>query len=170
VRAAAQWCTLCFADLRPRAEPLAEVAPQPQLAELAPQPQLAELAPQPQPAVAFDPLTAPLALLERGGVAVERVEPAEPADATDPEGPVPAKLAGWPCMTCGDVVGIELSACPTCGAGFMMAAPGQTASGGLGVLSAGATDKKLQLRIMIGGAGLLCVVILIVLFVVGAFF
>jgi hypothetical protein len=190
VRPGAQWCTLCFADLRPRDAAPAEPAPATAAAETSGASTVSGAS------LAFDPLTAPLALLEHGqfgGAAPESAAPesaapesAAPGSAAPehglpergggeaggelaPSGSVQAKLAGWPCMTCGEVVAIDLSVCPACGAGFMAPGPGLGATEGLGKLGA-LGDKKAQLRIMIGGAGLLCLVILLVLFIVGAFF
>jgi hypothetical protein len=173
VRPGAQWCTLCFADLRPREpEPASTSQPSDIVSGLL---------------AAFDPLTAPLALLERDGHdhaevgapagvvgegsegAGALVRDASVRDGAVEDASVQAALAGWPCLTCGAIVQLELSACTACGAGFMTAGPGHRASGGRGLMSA-ATDKKAQLRIMIGGAGLICVMILVVLFVIGALF
>jgi hypothetical protein len=138
VRPGSPWCTLCFTDLRPA--PL----------------------PDPEPvgrhAVAVNPLTTPLALLERS----------TPADGVVADGDVAAG-PGWPCMRCGEQVGIELDVCPACGAGFMEVGVAPAGSGiGLGRFGTTPPDKKTQFLIMVGGAGLICVVILALMFVAGA--
>jgi hypothetical protein len=136
VHPGAQWCTLCFADLRP---------PKPEA-----QPAL------PEPVSALSPLAAAAGAAEyrpaaTGGLAAGETAPVAPS---------------WPCLRCGESVDIALSACPACGAGFLEAGFGSGSHRVGGRI--GTPGKQTQLGIMIGGAGLVCIVILVVLFIAGA--
>jgi hypothetical protein len=115
----AQWCSLCFADLR-EPVPVREQVSVP-------------AAPDPEPApaaVVAAPLNdrpSPDALL---GLP-ERAAPAETADAasdraTEASALQPQERAAvtWPCGRCGEQVAMSLDACPTCGAGFLEGAAG----------------------------------------------
>jgi len=126
LRAGSPWCSLCFTDLRPAPEPEAvpEVVP--------------EAVPAPEPvgsrepsyagagvrsaglAEGFDPLTAPLSVVEAGGrVDGAGVEQAAESAADD------AKPAGWPCPRCDEIVSFDETACPKCGTAFLAGATGQ---------------------------------------------
>ena len=102
------------------------------------------------------------------------VPPVLPAQVNGVEAPtVEPEPAGanWPCFRCGERVAIELPECPACGSGFMQAGSGHGAHGAHGVGGRfGTPGKQTQLGIMIGGAGLVCIVILVALFIVGALF
>jgi hypothetical protein len=97
VRPESPWCTLCYADLRPKPEPEPEPAP----VDPVPAPEPAPVHPVPaasQPAIpaqAADPLTAPLAALD---------------------GPT------WPCSACGTPNPMERETCSACGVGFLAGA------------------------------------------------
>lgn len=148
----APWCTLCFADLRPRPvepEPVAEVVPQQQVA----------LGAVREPAYAAsvtpDPLTTPLA-------AVAPEAAAETA-GQDTVGPT------WPCTSCGDAVAIALDTCPGCGTGFLAGL-----SGGLEITLPGVSDPRSLsngAKWAIAGVGALAVtmVLLVLAVIVGAF-
>jgi hypothetical protein len=98
----AQWCTLCFADLRP-APPPPPVRAVPAAAPSGSAPATAQPTITGPAAVALDdPLTGPLP----GVVGASRVDPL-------------AAVATWPCIRCGEPVPISLDACPSCGAGFL---------------------------------------------------
>jgi hypothetical protein len=113
--------------------------------------------PSPEPAqpaqVQPEPLSASLVLLER--------------DGDDPLATSDAAALGWPCLRCGEQVGIDLEVCPVCGAGFMQV--GGRDPLGLGRFG-GTPDKKTQFFIMVGGGGLICLGILAILFVLGTVF
>jgi hypothetical protein len=100
VRIDAQWCSLCFADLRPPA-PVRQPVSVPAAAAAA-HSQSAPPTPAPVPAVPLP--TSPVAAVA-----------APPVVA-------PAKAAVWPCPRCSAPVAIALDACPECGAGFLAGA------------------------------------------------
>jgi len=158
-RPGSQWCTLCYADLRPAPEPAPEPAP---MQEPAPTPQRAA---ERQPTTAsassdmFDPLTAPLALLERGAE--------EPATLQAPTDPTPTG-AGWPCATCGATVPLDEPTCTSCGAGFLEGT--LPVDPVLGRLSKGAASNQAKALIMVGGSVGLLVLILGTMYVLGAIF
>jgi len=156
VRPGAQWCTLCYADLRP-ASPQPAREPQP--------------APSPHSTTAvtssdiFDPLTAPLALLERGA---EEPAPAQTSTADPaPANPAP-KQAGWPCATCGATVPLDEPTCTSCGAGFLEGT--LPVDPLLGRLSKGAASSQAKVLIMVGGSLGLLALILGAMYVLGAIF
>ena len=102
VTASAQWCTLCYADLRvpvatvpaPAADPQSVLAAAPvQTPASAPAPEQLSLAPDPI-------LDAP-------------VSKAAPVARQE--------LSGWPCLGCGAKVPLADDACPHCGSRFLPA-------------------------------------------------
>jgi hypothetical protein len=117
VRAGDPWCTLCYADLRPKppappaVDPLtapldvlvaAAPAAAPEIAAAAPE--VAVAAPAPVvPAAPVDPLTAPLSAVLAQPLAAD---PGAPSTVT------------WPCVDCGGRSPIEAAACTTCGTPF----------------------------------------------------
>jgi hypothetical protein len=115
----AQWCSLCFADLREPA-PIREQVSVP----TAPEP---EAAPAAAVAAPLGGRPSPDALL---GLP-EPVTTAATGDAVAAEGAEPSALqpperaaVTWPCGRCGEQVEMALDACPTCGAGFLEGATG----------------------------------------------
>jgi hypothetical protein len=115
VPAEAQWCSLCFADLR-EPTPVRERVSVPAASTAA----LAEAsvaAPAPN-GVRPDPD----ALLGLPKPAADSVTD-DVAEAEEPaEEPEEAK---WPCLTCGEQVPISLDACQSCGAGFLAGSSSQ---------------------------------------------
>jgi hypothetical protein len=100
VRAGDPWCTLCWADLRPKAASAVPPAPTHTPAPQAPAP---PASPAGSTAVGLvDPLTAPLAQVL-----------GEPL-AADPDAPAPT----WPCVECGEPNGLDRDACGVCTAPF----------------------------------------------------
>ena len=169
VRPGSPWCTLCFTDLRPPAP-----EPEPARADVVSAPGVS------RNTRGVDSSTAPLDLLERdehGGSVGDDLRdvdeagsPARSQAEADADSRADALMTdgpGWPCLRCGETVGLELSICPACGAGFMQGASGPGASS-LGRFGNGPLDTKTQFMIMIGGAGLLCGLILVGMFVIGA--
>jgi len=140
VPALAEWCGLCFADLRPV-------------------PAVPAAAPVP---TGYDPLTAPLVTVEAGlqsgpyAPSYDQSSYAPPAPyapscdqpyappapddqprhAAPPPGPLapPAPAAAtWPCMRCGEANPVEADACLRCGSGFLAGAEaGDLALPGIG--------------------------------------
>jgi hypothetical protein len=115
----------------------------------------------------FDPLTAPLALLERGAAV-----PA-PAQASTAETPTPASQpqASWPCATCGATVPLDEPNCTSCGAGFLEGTiPVDAVLGRLAGGSSGGVSNQMKLLIMVGGSLGLLVLILGAMYIVGTIF
>jgi hypothetical protein len=140
---AAQWCGLCYTDLRP--------------------------APVPAPAAPAQPASE--AVPARRPAAAPPVDPAigaEPTVSTNIPTAVQPTAAGvtrptWPCSSCGASVDVELDACSACGAPFLSALRHSSSGielpviGNLGRFS----DRS---RVVLGAAaGLLIAFILVVL-------
>lgn len=92
----AQWCSLCYHDLRPAPEVLPEAIE-----------------------AGLDPLTAPLLDLVLPAVPVQR-DAAAPAEHV--AAPSAAASKGWPCLRCGVVNAMDATMCGTCGMGFLASA------------------------------------------------
>lgn len=107
----AQWCTLCFADLRPPA-PAPEPEPEP-VAVPVPEPVAVGAAAASAPLIPLQPLP-PHPILD-----------APMFDAPILDGPVskPADVTladrGWPCHQCGRSVALDLTECDACGSPFL---------------------------------------------------
>jgi len=113
LRAGSPWCTLCFADLRPAPEPEPEPVPEPVASR---EPSYAGAGVRSGGlAEGFDPLTAPLSVVEAGGQAAD-VESGAESDG--------AKPTGWPCTRCAEIVSFDETACPKCGTAFLSGATG----------------------------------------------
>ncbi|MGH8890961.1 MAG: hypothetical protein ACRDV3_14530 [Acidothermaceae bacterium] len=176
VRPGSQWCTLCYADLRPApvpvVEPAAEQAAQPE--HSAPADSAFALQSQVNAqSQAFDPRTAPLALLDRdldgpdaraqvGQTADARAAGKHAAPAAQPDLGSP----GWPCATCGATVPFDESSCPSCGAGFLENVDADTSLHRFG-LHTGQVSKQTKALIMIGGSLGLLVLLLGIMYVIG---
>jgi len=168
VRHGSQWCTLCYADLRPAPvpPPLQAVSP-PASGTVAGV--VNDIATRGATAgEAFDPLTAPLALLER--VSGEPLSDRASYDESPAESPAVTKTAYWPCLRCGANVTIEESACTSCGAGFLeSAADPAVAIRGFSFGSEG-PSKQTKVLIMVGGSFGLLIVLLGLMYLVGTVF
>jgi hypothetical protein len=119
LRAGSPWCTLCFTDLRPAPEPVAVSTREPSYAG-------APARSAGSPSEPFDPLTAPLSVVEAGGVDIGAGvagtgEASTPVDAAADE----TKPGGWPCPRCDEIVPFDEAACPKCGTAFLAGATGQ---------------------------------------------
>ena len=100
LKAGAQWCGLCYADLRPPSPP---AAPPP-----------AAPSPAAPAAGALDDSALDDSALAGLALASPAAEPgAEPADPAPPK-----KRAGWPCTECGNLNPFEVEACVACGLPF----------------------------------------------------
>ena len=118
--------------------------------------------------VAFDPLTEPLALLERASGEQLSGEPG--SDGQLGESSVAPKPAYWPCLRCGANISIEESASTSCGAGFLETPEvPRTATHGLR-LGAGEISNQTKALIMIGGSLGLLVVLLGLMYLLGTVF
>lgn len=95
------WCTLCFADLRPKVVP---APPRP----VAPEQRAAAYASAPASAtVPAGPALNPITALSSGIVSTQPLAP---------DAKVPAELKSMTCPSCGDAMPIVADACPACGA------------------------------------------------------
>lgn len=167
VRPDSQWCTLCYADLRPAPPPLPVAAPA--VAAVVNQAHVTVAAGGPAAHAApssddLDPLTAPLALLERADREAPRGRHAAPDEATEP-----AASVGWPCLKCGELVSIDDSACPSCGAGFLESVHADSSLHRLG-FHTGQVSNQARLLIMVGGSLGLLVLLVGLMYVVGLVF
>jgi hypothetical protein len=111
----AQWCSLCFADLREptpvREQVSVPATPDPAEAPV-PAAVAASLNGRPDPDALLGLPTPAERPVADQAPAVEGSE-ATAADSDD------ADAVSWPCARCGEQVAISLDACPTCGAGFL---------------------------------------------------
>ncbi len=162
VRPGSQWCTLCYADLRP-------APPEPPAAPVAPEAAVAPAAPAHAAASSelFDPLTAPLALLERGVAGPVSSQPPSSQIQTPESQP----QVGWPCATCGATVPLDEPNCTSCGAGFLEGTmPADPVLGRLSGGSRNGVSNQTKLLIMVGGSLGLLVLILGAMYIVGTIF
>lgn len=139
----AQWCTLCYADLRPPV-PVAE-----------PTPAASYAVPEITTAAVLDPLTAPLALLDP---APEQPPSEQPSEQPPPE----TESVSWPCSRCGSRVPLDAANCLRCGAPFL---EGDAVPGRLTELTSSPGTKVL---IMIGGAVVVGLVFFAILFLIAS--
>jgi RNA polymerase subunit RPABC4/transcription elongation factor Spt4 len=133
VRADSPWCTLCYADLRPQLPAYAASVPEAPASEVA-SAEAPASAPSPwaPEGPAFDPLTAPFAVLEAAAVPAQpaptspaATAPAASAPAATAPAPEAGKLVGWPCTRCQTLVPLDDVACPTCGSSFLAETRGE---------------------------------------------
>jgi ribosomal protein L40E len=106
LRADAQWCSLCYHDLRPApvAAPVQVPAPS-------------------QPLYGgSDPLTAPLLDLVLPPVPPAAVVVPQPSPAPESAAPVQSALQEWPCTSCGARNPLATTTCSVCGSKFLAAA------------------------------------------------
>lgn len=153
----APWCTLCYADLRPKPEP----APAPE--------------PAPEPVAVGAPSYAAAPIVDALGVI-----PPEPLPAGTPLPPDPhldapimkaadIKLAepGWPCRSCHTLVPMDEDNCPQCQSPFLV--PEDVVEVTLpGVGNVRRLDTKMRTIIGLVGALGVTVVLVILAFVAGA--
>jgi ribosomal protein L40E len=119
----APWCTLCYADLRPKPEPAAVAEP---AAAAAVATVAAVAAPELEPATVGAPSRRPL--VDALGVIPPGPMPVGVPLAPDPHLDAPiAKAAdirlaepGWPCRHCGTVAPMAEDNCPQCHAPFLV--------------------------------------------------
>ncbi|HET9186686.1 MAG TPA: hypothetical protein VFN80_01925 [Acidothermaceae bacterium] len=163
VRPGSQWCTLCYADLRPAPprEPVPEPEPTSSVESVAPPRATAQPVPVAASSELLDPLTAPLALLEARVDAPAREAAAEPT-TTQPV---------WPCARCGATVPLNEPNCTSCGAGFLEGTlPADAVLGRLSNGSSGPVSNQTKLFIMIGGSLGLLVLMLGAMYILGTIF
>ena len=151
----APWCTLCYADLRPR-EPEA-VEPQP----------VAVGASAPAASAAFTSPVEPVAVAPAVAPALLAPDPILDAPVVSAAEVAGREAAFWPCTGCGARVPMEDDACSTCGASFL---PGDSVPSvslpGVGDLRR--LDRSGRLLFVLAGAFLVMIVFLAVAFVLGS--
>ena len=157
----ADWCTLCYADLRSGQAPAA-TAP---VAPAAPPP-----APPTPPAAPAPAAVAPAAVAPTAPApaAVATLAPPEPAPAAAaPEQPA---AGTWPCSVCAAAVPIQRDTCGECGAGFLAGDP-KTASIHLPVVG-NLASANVGVRYTVGliAGGVLALIFLLLLFLLGKVF
>lgn len=153
LRAGSPWCTLCFTDLRPAPEPVAVREP--------------SYAGAPArsggvPSEPFDPLTAPLSVVEAANTAGPVAAEAPPDAAADE-----TKPTGWPCTRCDQIVPFDEAACPNCGTAFLAGATGQPDL--LERIGSRGISTSTQVMIIAGGSFALVAVIVGFMYFVGLF-
>lgn len=145
LRSGAQWCTLCYADLRPRQEqpePVAVSTREPSYAA---------------GATLADPSTPPLSALEAAAQAL--------AQQAAPDAERSAPPVGWPCTGCGEIVSFDEDACPSCGTGFLDGARGEPDL--LDRIRPGGLPVSTQTLIIGGGAVAIIAIITAALYIIG---
>jgi hypothetical protein len=178
----AQWCSLCFADLRePAPAPVPAAAAVPEQAVATPEAPTPEL-PEPvaatsrvhtgAPAVLagtpLDPHTPLPGTEQHAGDTLVAAPAALPASETTTAAAEPT--ATWPCPRCGDNVALALDACPSCGAGFLSGAT-QHMSTKLPVLGdVTAMTSGQRWLVAMGISGAIVVVLVVILFLIGSIF
>jgi RNA polymerase subunit RPABC4/transcription elongation factor Spt4 len=145
VRAGSQWCTLCFADLRPAPAPAPVAVLEPSYAGAA-------------GSGPIDALTAPLSALE---AAAQQIAATAQADSD-------VKEVGWPCTHCEAVVSFDETTCPTCGAAFLAGARGEPDI--LDRIGRTGLPTSTQAMIIAGGAFAIIAVVIGVLYIFGTIF
>jgi len=152
LRAGAEWCTLCYADLRPKPEPepVAVSARESSYAAAA------------TPGAPVDPLAEPLSPLEAAAQALVR-QAAPDTDADPSSTPV-----GWPCTGCEAVVSFDEDACPACGTRFLDGARGEPDL--LDRIGPGGLPVSTQSLIIAGGAAAMIAIIVAAMYIIGAIF
>ena len=110
---------------------------------------------------AFDPLTAPLSVVEAGGHA----DPA--ASSTSADQAAPAKPTGWPCTGCDEIVAFDEAACPKCGTAFLAGATGQPDL--IERIGSRGISASTQVAIIAGGSFALIAVIVGLMYFIGLF-
>lgn len=143
LRSGAQWCTLCYADLRPKPEP---------------EP-VAVSTREPSYAAGASPVDPPLSPLEAAAQALLR--PADPGAEADSSAPP----VGWPCTGCGEIVSFDEDACPACGTRFLDGARGEPDL--LDRIGPGGLPVSTQTLIIAGGAVAIIAIITAALYIIG---
>lgn len=153
----APWCTLCYADLRPKPEPVP--APQP--------------VSEPEPAAVGAPVAREL--VDALGVIPPEPLPAGTVLAPDPHLDAPIMKAadvrlaepGWPCRHCGSVVPMAEDNCPQCHTPFLV--PEDFVEVTLpGVGNVRTLDTKMRVVVGLTGAAAVTIVLVILAIVGGA--
>jgi ribosomal protein S27AE len=119
LRPDAQWCGLCYLDLRPAPEPAIPAQPMPA------QPVAARQGPPRQP------VATQLAFIDSPVEAADGSGPTDEAVTSDGAGTSaeePVRRGGWPCTICSILVPIDAKVCPSCGTSFLATLQAETAA------------------------------------------
>jgi RNA polymerase subunit RPABC4/transcription elongation factor Spt4 len=143
LRAGAQWCTLCYADLRPKPEP------EPVAVSTRERSYAAGATPD-------DPSLSPLEAAAQA--LARRAAPSTEDDAT-------AAPVGWPCTRCEEIVSFDEDACPSCGTRFLDGAHGEPDL--LNRIGSGGLPVRTQTLIIAGGAAAIIAIITAALYIIG---
>jgi RNA polymerase subunit RPABC4/transcription elongation factor Spt4 len=146
----AEWCTLCYADLRPKPapEPVGVSAREPSYAAGA------------TTASPVDPQATPLSALEAAAQALVRQAAPDPDPSTAP--------VGWPCTGCEAVLSFDEDTCPTCGTRFLDGARGEPDL--LDRIGPGGLPASTQALIIGGGAAAIIAIIVAAMYIIGTVF
>lgn len=153
----APWCTLCYADLRPKPEPASAPAPQPEPVSVGGGPSapmvdaLGVIPPAPMPA---GTVLTPDPHLDAPVMKASDIKLAEP---------------GWPCRHCGSVVSMAEDNCPQCHTPFLV--PEDFVEVTLpGVGNVRKLDTKMRTILGLVGALGVMLVLVVLAFIGGAIF
>jgi hypothetical protein len=151
LRSGAQWCTLCYADLRPKTEPepVAVTTREPSYAGAA------------APGAPVDRLITPLSALEEAALAIARQADGNAA----PEADGSIAPVGWPCTGCHGMVSFGEDVCPTCGTRFLDGARGEPDL--LDRIGPGGLPLSTQSLIIAGGAAAMLAIIVATMYLIG---
>jgi hypothetical protein len=114
----------------------------------------------------FDPLTAPLSLVEAASRAGTVGAEAGTADA-EAAAPDDTKPTGWPCTSCDEIVPFDEAVCPKCGTAFLAGATGQPDL--IERLGSRGISTSTQVLIIAGGSLGLVALIVGFMYVIGFF-
>jgi hypothetical protein len=159
----AQWCSLCFADLREPAPVRERVSVPAAPADAEGLEQAAAPArndARPDPDVLLGLSEAPAA------AATADAEPSSDVPFGTPAGPE----IEWPCLRCGAQVLMSLDACPSCGAGFLAGATGSTSTRLPLVGDVGRFSRNQRVALGFGLAILVMIVLVLLAFIGGHIF
>jgi RNA polymerase subunit RPABC4/transcription elongation factor Spt4 len=158
LRSGAQWCTLCYTDLRPKPEP-EPVALSVREASYAGSTAAAPL----------DPLTAPLSELEPAAPLSDLATAAQAlAQKAAPDADASTPPVGWPCTGCDAIISFDEDACPRCGTRFLEGARGEPDL--LDRIGPGGLPVSTQSLIIAGGAAAMIAVIVAAMYIIGTIF
>jgi hypothetical protein len=137
LRSGAQWCTLCYADLRPK--------------------------PEPEP-VAVSTREPSYAASATAGAPADPPSPLEAAAQALLSQDTPETAAGWPCSGCEAIVSFDEDSCAACGTRFLEGARGEPDL--LDRIGPGGLPVSTQTLIIAGGAVAIIAVIVATLYLI----
>jgi hypothetical protein len=163
----AQWCSLCFADLREPAPVRERVSVTAAAADAEPSADQAAAAlngARPDPDALLGLSSSPAAATETAEAPVSGISAVPALAKTPPE------AAKWPCGRCGAKVPISMDDCPSCGAGFLSGASSPMSSRLPLVGDVGRFSRNQRIGLGFGFAIVLMVVLVALLTIGGHIF